>query len=64
MLLLVISLTGCASTDNGAKSTYNEGTYTAVTPGHNGDITVEVTFDQNSITDIKVTDHKETYGIS
>lgn len=63
VLLLVISLTGCASTDNGAKSIYNEGTYTAVTPGHNGDITVEVTFDQNSITDIKVTDHKETYGI-
>lgn len=42
---------------------YTAGTYTATAAGHNGDMTVEVTFDDTSITDIKVTDHKETYGL-
>lgn len=42
---------------------YAAGTYTASARGNNGDVTVEVTFDETSITDIKVIDHKETYGI-
>lgn len=63
VILIVISLTGCASKKEEATTTYNAGVYSSVTPGHNGDITVEVTFDDNSITNIKVIDHKETYGI-
>ncbi|MDO5376809.1 MAG: FAD-dependent oxidoreductase [Clostridia bacterium] len=42
---------------------YTAGTYSASAKGNNGDVTVEVTFDETSITGIKVTDHKETYGI-
>lgn len=39
------------------------GTYSATVQGHNGDLTVEITVDETAIKDIKVTDHKETYGI-
>lgn len=42
---------------------YTAGTYTATAKGNNGDITVEVTFSENAITDVKITDHKETYGL-
>lgn len=62
VLLVTVSLTGCASKEE-TKSGYTAGTFTTTTPGHNGDITIEVTFDVDSITDIKITDHKETYGI-
>lgn len=62
VLLVTVSLTGCASKEE-TKSGYTAGTFTTTTPGHNGEITIEVTFDVDSITDIKITDHKETYGI-
>lgn len=62
VLLVTVSLTGCASKEE-TKSGYTAGAFTTTTPGHNGDITIEVTFDVDSITDIKITDHKETYGI-
>lgn len=39
------------------------GTYSATVQGHKGEMTVEVTVDETSITDVKVVDHKETYGI-
>ena len=42
---------------------YTAGTYTASARGNNGDVTVEVTFDETSIVEVKVTDHKETYGL-
>lgn len=49
--------------ENTASAGYTPGTYTATAAGHNGDMTVEVTFDETSITDVKVTDHTETYGL-
>ncbi len=42
---------------------YTAGTYTASAGGQKGDVTVEVTFDENAITNIVVTDHSETFGI-
>lgn len=44
-------------------SGYTAGTYTSVVKGHNGDMTVEVTFDDSSIKEIQIKDHKETYGL-
>ena len=46
-----------------AEGGYEAGTYTATVAGRNADITVEVTFSEDMIEDIKVTDHAETDGI-
>ena len=37
------------------------GTYTGTGYGNNGEISVEVTVNENEITDIQITDHHETY---
>lgn len=47
-----------------ADSLYTAGTYTATAQGNNGDVTVEVTFSDSAITDVKVTAHDETPGLS
>ena len=46
-----------------AAAKYTAGTYTATTPGMKGDMTVAVTFSEDAITDIQVTDQHETFGI-
>lgn len=46
-----------------AAAGYTPGTYTASAKGHNGDVSVEVAFDEASVTAVRVTDHKETYGL-
>ncbi len=62
--LLVAMTTGCAGKDKPVETQhYNAGTYTIVTDGMKGEMTVDVTFSESAITDIQVTDHKETYGI-
>ncbi len=43
--------------------TYTPGTYTAAAMGKNGEMTVEVTFTENAIADVKVTAHAETLGL-
>ena len=45
---------------NGA---YTAGTYTGVAAGKNGELTVEVTFTENAIADVKVVSHKENLGL-
>ena len=42
---------------------FTAGTYTASATGKNGPVTVEVTFSEDAMTDIQVTDHTETYGL-
>lgn len=42
---------------------YAAGTYTAAAKGQNGDVTVEVTFTESAIADVKVVSHSETYGL-
>lgn len=65
--LMVVTTTACSSNDKnqGAKSEnkYTPGVYTINTNGMKGEMTVDVTFDETSITDVKVVSHKETYGI-
>ena len=46
-----------------AAQRYTPGTYTATAAGHNGDMTVEVVVDENTILSVTVTDHEETAGI-
>ena len=43
---------------------YTPGTYTGVGAGRNGDITVEVTVNENTIQAVKIVHHDETPGIS
>ncbi|MCC8139940.1 MAG: FAD-dependent oxidoreductase [Lachnospiraceae bacterium] len=44
-------------------ATYAPGTYTASAQGLNGAVTVEVTFSEDAIESVVVTDHQETEGI-
>ncbi len=47
----------------GSAFAYEAGTYTASSAGRNGDVTVEVTFTEDAIESVAVTDHAETDGI-
>ncbi len=65
---LAVSVTACGSTSSSSNQettamSYTPGTYTVTTPGMKGDMTVDVTFSEDAITDIKVVDQHETYGI-
>lgn len=51
------------STEKETAGIYNPGTYTAISDGRNGDITVEVTFGSDKIEAVKVVSHTETEGI-
>lgn len=68
-LVLASTVTGCSSNGNdGAASKgsnkYTPGVYTATTQGmHGSEMVVDVTFDETSITDVKVVSHGETFGI-
>lgn len=61
---MVLSITGCSNESKAKGSnTYKPGTYTINTNGMKGEMIVDVTFDEKSITEVKVVEHKETYGI-
>ncbi len=66
-LLLALSAVACSNTQQEQppqeESAYTPGTYTATATGMKGDVTVEVTVDETSITDVAVSAHTETYGI-
>lgn len=47
-----------------AAPAYTAGTYTATVDGHNGPLTVEVTFTDAAIDSVAVTEHAETAGIA
>ena len=47
----------------GAGLAYEAGTYEATVPGRNGDLTVAVTFTEDAIESVEVTEHVETDGI-
>ena len=67
-LSLMLCLGGCsgssASASGSAESKFKAGTYTGSAAGKNGDVKVEVTLSSDKITDVKVTEHQETEGIS
>ena len=60
LLLALSMMTGAAALADG----YTAGTYTGRADGRNGEITVDVTFSEDAITDIVVKDHQETAGIA
>lgn len=66
LLTIMLMMIGCGTNENveGKGSTYNAGTYTAVSLGKVGDIRVEVTFSEDSIEKVEVLEHNETPGIS
>ncbi|MDF2530936.1 MAG: fumarate reductase/succinate dehydrogenase flavoprotein domain protein [Clostridia bacterium] len=62
---MVFSLAACSQSTTGEqKAIYKAGTYTATAKGNNGDVTVEVKFDDRSIVSVKVLSHGETAGLS
>lgn len=73
-IMLSVAMVGCGSASqpaaassgasSAASSAYQAGTYTGTAKGNNGDITLEVTFSGDAITDITVKDQQETPGIS
>lgn len=65
-LVLALGMSACANEPKEPETvepTYTAGTYTSTTRGMKGDITVEVTVDETSIKDVKVTAQSETYGV-
>jgi fumarate reductase flavoprotein subunit len=62
--VLIIGLAACTKEVTTGTGTYKAGTYTAMAKGNNGDVKVEVVFDDNSIVSVKVLEHNETEGIS
>lgn len=68
-LMMVISLAACSSattteTSSASGSKFTAGTYTGTGTGNNGEITVEVTFTDDAIESVTVTDQTETEGIA
>ena len=68
MLCIIMTLTMVACKPKAEEvqgsSMFKAGTYTASAPGHNGDVNVEITVDENLIKDIKILEHSESSGIS
>lgn len=61
-VILALSLVSCVS---GKRSgTYNAGSYVGTAGGRNGDVTVNVTVSESTITNVEVTDHSESAGIA
>ncbi len=61
-LAMTMSLVACSSTPTSAG--YKAGKYTGKATGMKGEIVVDVTFDESSITAIDIVSHNETPGIS
>lgn len=56
---LALLLAGCSSSTG-----YTAGTYEVTVAGHNADMKVAVTFSDSKITEIVVSEHEETEGLS
>ena len=76
-LVLALSLAACAQSAQQPEATaetpaeseapaalYTAGTYTGTAAGRNGDVTVSVTFSDNAIESVEVTEQQETAGIA
>lgn len=62
--VMVFGFMSFAGTTALASGLFTAGTYTAAEKGMNGDVTLEVVVTSDAITEVKITDHKETVGIS
>lgn len=65
-LVLVVSMSGCKKGEDNSDEAgiYKPGTYIGTGAGHNGDVKVEVEFDANKITSVKVLENEETEAIA
>ena len=63
--MMSLSLVACSSQDAGepTKPSYAAGTYTGSAPGMKGEVSVEVTFSEDAIQEVKVVSQQETYGV-
>ena len=59
---LLLCTTACSKPADNTE--YKAGTYCAKANGAKGEVVLDVTFDESSITEIKIVSHKETAGIS
>lgn len=67
LMLACFGLAACGpqgGTSETKQASYTAGTYTGVGTGNGGDITVEVTFSEDAITDIKVVSQSETETVA
>ncbi|MEG0374622.1 MAG: FAD-dependent oxidoreductase [Raoultibacter sp.] len=67
LMLACFGLAACSpqsGTSQSKEAHYTAGTYTGVGTGNGGDITVEVTFSEDAITDIKVVSQSETETVA
>lgn len=67
-LAMAASLTACTSGESSAPAASSSketisGVFTGTAPGRNGDITVEVTLTDSTITDVTVKEHAETFAV-
>ncbi len=62
-LSALMLLSGCSSSQTSSTTTSEPATYTASAKGYHGDITLEVTVDGDTISDIVVVEENETEGI-
>lgn len=62
---MAVSLVGCSSETGGAAAAgkFTPGTYTGTADGYGGPVTVEITVDENNVTDVKITGDKETPAV-
>ena len=60
---LLFSIVSCVSNNKLAEGKFTPGTYTAIVKGFGGPVTVKVTVDTKSITDVKAEGPSETKGI-
>lgn len=63
LVLVLVLLLGCFAS-NAFAVAFSAGTYTVTVKGHNGPLTVEVTFSEEAITEVKLTEHVETPGVA
>lgn len=63
LLALAVFFTACQGNNNEKDGAYKSGTYSVKANGYGGAFTLDVTFDNTKIVDIKVKDSKETQGI-
>ena len=65
-IMMILSMVACKpkTEETQGAGMFKAGTYTASAAGHNGDIEVEITVDNNLIEDIKILEHAESPGIS
>lgn len=60
-LMLMLIVTGCGGSSG---SKWQDGSFTGEGQGNNGPVKVTVRIEKGKIADVKVTEHKETPGIS